>query len=386
MTRPGAERSPTAPPALIADPSDLVRACEGLRGRVAVDTEFHAERRHTPQLYLIQLKPSAGPAWLIDVPAVGSLAPLGDALSRCELLVHGGERDLQLLGRHAGLVPGEVVDTQILAGFCGLGFPRRLEDLQQEVLGVSGDDSKPGLSDWSRRPLSPRQLAYAAADVENLHALAEALDARTPTERRPWAREETRDRVRRWLGEPDPDQLWRLMPAARVLNGRERQRLRHLAAWRAGEAAERDLGPWNIASDRVLVDLARRAPASIADLSANRLTPKGLVKRYGAVLVQRIQEAPDVPLRPLPTTPQERAALALVQAWALGVEARTGVASALLLPPWRLDAWLSDWQRDQAIEDCCPWVESFSGVELRSLFDGALALALTPDAGAAPRY
>jgi len=364
----------------------LARLCAGLTGRVAVDTEFHAERRHEPDLYLVQVHQAGEPTALIDPRALQDLAPLGQALSDCQVLVHGGERDLQLLVRHAGLDPRHVTDTQVLAGCTGLGFPRRLEDLRAELLDAPAPEHRTGLSDWRRRPLGPDQLAYAAADVRQLPELADRLLARAAPARLALAQGATRELVDRWLTPPVPSDLWRRLPAARVLDHRERQRLRHLTAWRHGQAQARNLSPWNVASDRVLVDVARRAPRTVASLGANRLMPKGLLKRSGEELVRLVHEAPDVPLRPLASTPPARAFQAALQAWAHGLEARSGVASGLVMPPWRLDLLVADWVQGQPCENVPAWLEEFSGEELRMWTAGQATLRVTRSAGLAPDY
>jgi ribonuclease D len=348
---------------------------------VAVDTEFHSERRNVPELYLVQVHVPGQPTALIDAAAVRDLRPLGQALGDCEVLLHGGERDLQLLALRAGLTPTRVVDTQVLAGCAGLGFPRRLEDLYAEVLDMPESHERRGLSDWSRRPLSPDQLAYAAADVAALHALAAALEDRVGPARARAAAGATAESVARWLAPDDPLMAWRRVPAARVLSHAERLRLRHLMAWRFEQARTRNLGPWNIASDRVMVDLARRAPGSRTALAANRLMPKGLVKRHGDDLVALLAETPQVPLRPLASAPRGRAVQALIQAWALGHEARTGVAAALLMPAWRLDLLVADWLEHGEGKNLSNWVEEFSGEELRSVMTGQTTLRVDPEHG-----
>ncbi len=367
--------------ALVTSPEQLAEVCGALCGRIALDTEFHAERRHAPELYLVQLHQPGRGTWIVDVPAVRQLEPLGPALSACELLLHGGERDLQLLVDRAALAPGAVVDTQVLAGCLGLGYPRRLEDLRAEVLGRPRDGARRGLTNWSRRPLTDEQLAYAATDVADLPALVDALVAGATPDRVRLARAVTGDLVERWLAPEDPSLLWRRFPAARVMSLAERQRLRHLAAWRAEQARVRNLAPWNIASDRVLVDIARRAPGSVAALAANRLTPRGLVKRHGETLVDLVRGAPAVPLAPLADDPTGRAAQALLQAWAFGLEDREGVAAGLVLPPERLDDLLQRWLVDRSVPTLPAWLEALAGAELRALLAGESALRLHPRTG-----
>ncbi len=384
VSSPANARVDVRPSTLITKAEGLAAACDHLSGRVGVDTEFHSERRHLPDLHLVQVHVPGHPTLLVDARAVEDLRPLGRALSECQILLHGGERDLQLLTRRADLAPKDVLDTQVLAGMVGLGYPRRLQDLAELLLDEPVKPGNTGLSDWSRRPLSDAQKAYAIADVAILHELTDALEQRGSPQQIEWALAATEELQDRWLTPMDPLQAWRQIPAARVLGQRERERLRHLAAWRVQEASQRNLMPFHVASNPVLVDMARRAPTSLAEMSANRLTPKGLQRRYGPLVIQMIAEAPTATLRPLASTPAARSAQALLQAWAHGFEARAGVAAGLVMPSWRLESLLVNWLETGTCGDLPPWLEDAAGKEIRQLLAHELALSLDPTTGTTP--
>ncbi len=333
------------------------------------------------KLFLIQLRIEGEPPVLVDPLAIEDLSPLGTALARCEVLVHGGDRDIELLQRHAGLEPGLLLDTQVLAGLAGLGHPRRLQDLVHEVLGAQ-TVSTAGLSDWSRRPLAPAQLRYAAEDVAVLHDLATALGERAGPERRVWAQEESSERIGLATAAVDPLRAWRRLGAAWVLDTRQREQLCHIAAWREHQAAERNLKPWNIASDTVLIDVVRRNPQSVVELANNRLMPRGLVKRHGERLVELLREAPERLLAPLVDDPRTRSKAALLQAWAHGVEVRKGLAASLVLPPRLLEQAL----HNHTAFDAGSWRDRALGAEFRSLLDGVLPLVLDEATGANPTF
>ena len=245
------------------------------------------------------------------------------------------------------------------------------------------DDASPptaGLSDWSRRPLGALQLEYAAGDVAALPPLAAALARRTGPQRLAWAQEESLSRLTRALVPTDPLEAWRRIPAAWVLTTAERQALCHLAAWREVEAERRNLKPWGVVSDAVLVDIVRRDPRDLGDLAGNRLMPKGVVKRHGERLLELLRETPERDLAPLADTPRRKARQHLLRAWAHGAESRLGIAAGLVLPLHVLDrvltgsrGWPSGTWRDEAL-----------GEELDALLRGELGLVLDLEAGAAP--
>ncbi len=319
------------PFSFIESAAALRGALSGLRDPVAVDTEFHPEYRYFPRLMLVQLRGAGGREIAIDARAVGDLHPVGEVLSGRPLVLHAAATDLELLARHAGLRPGPIVDTQVLAGFAGMGYPRSLSDLQRRILGGGGGPSM-GLSDWSRRPLSERQLRYAMEDVRHLHALADAL---IPRAGEGWV-EATAERVEAALSPVDPEGAWLRIPAAEVLDGRGREVLRRLAAWRERRARESDRPAYQIASNAALIDVARRRPRSVRELQLNRKMPRGLVRKHGERLIGAVIEAESVPEDALPesvaTTAEGRAVERVLEAWAAVVELRDGVASRLVMP------------------------------------------------------
>lgn len=337
-------------------------------GRVALDTEFHSERHFRPRLMLVQLRVDDGEAVLIDPLSGVDLRPLGEALSRVPLLVHGGAMDLQILHREAGLRPTAVFDTQIAAGFAGDGYPVRLQELVRRHLDLRVPKAET-LSDWSQRPLTAEQLRYAADDVLLLEPLAAALrrrlDERGNTEA---AAACTAEHVERALAPEDDTQAWRAVPGAHLLDAPERAVLQALTAWRDAAARERDLPRSNVVSDALLLDLARRQPTTVDGLRANRRMPSQVWKRDGAAVLARIAEGRVAPPPP-PPTGRSRAWTDLVTAAGRIVEAQRGVATELVLTEGVLD-------RLAAAQPIEPWRVSTLGEDFLAFVSGRRGLAL----------
>lgn len=236
--------------------------------RYAIDTEFHGERTYWPRLALIQL---AGPngVSLVDPLAVDP-APIGELLAGPGCMVaHAADQDLAILERACGTGPRVLFDTQVAAGFVGLGTPS-LAALAERLAGTSlakGDR----LTDWTRRPLSPEQRAYAAADVEHLFAIHDALVERLETAGRlQWALDECEERRRRDRGRPDPETAWWRMKSARQFRGQTRGVAQAVTAWRERTAERRDIPPRFVLSDLALAGIVQRPPKSRADLQSVR--------------------------------------------------------------------------------------------------------------------
>jgi ribonuclease D len=236
--------------------------------RYALDTEFHGERSYWPRLALIQLAWSNGVA-LVDPLAVdpSRLTPLlaGPGF----LVAHAAEQDLAILERWCGRGPTRLFDTQVAAGFVGLGSPS-LVALVDKLLGArlgKGDR----LTDWTQRPLHAEQRAYAAADVEYLlplhDELLRLLDGRG---RREWALAENEDRRRRIRTRPEPDLAWWRIKGARQLHGRSRGVAQAVAAWREQTAERLDLPPRYVLSELALAGIVQRPPRSREELTRIR--------------------------------------------------------------------------------------------------------------------
>jgi ribonuclease D len=336
--------------------------------RVALDTEFHSERHFRPRLMLVQLRVDEGEALLIDPLSGIDLRPLGEALSRVPLLVHGGAMDLRILQREAGLRPLAVFDTQIAAGFVGDGYPIRLQELVRRHLDRQVPKTET-LSDWSQRPLSPDQLRYAADDVLLLEPLAAALSRRLDERGNAAAAAAcTAEHVERALGPEDDSQAWRAVPGAHLLDDSGRAVLQALAAWRDATARERDLPRANVVSDAMLLDLARRQPTTPEGLRANRRMPSQVWKRDGAAVLARIAEGRAASAPP-PTTARGRAWTDLVIAAGRIVEAERGAATELVLTEGVLDRLAAG----LPIET---WRASTLGEDFLAFVQGRRALAL----------
>jgi ribonuclease D len=319
--------------------------------RYALDTEFHRERTYWPHLALVQVAWPAGdtgPAGvaLVDPMAV-DVAPLSKVLEGPGLMVaHAAEQDLEVLERACGRGPTRLFDTQIAAGFEGHGSSS-LGALSQAFLGTSvakGDR----LTDWRRRPLTDSQLAYAAADVEHLLELADAIGALLERDgRRPWAEEECRALLARPHGGSDPLRAWWKLRDARQLRGSSRGVAQEVAAWREQRAQVLDLPARTVLPDLALQAIAHRPPASATALAQVRgLEGRHLRAEVTTELLAAVARGLTVPgaqlrLPPADDVPKElRAAVALLMAWVAQLARDERVDAAQLATRGDLAAYL----------------------------------------------
>jgi ribonuclease D len=279
---------------LIQDPGELETAVFRLRGaeRLAVDTEFMRERTYHPQLCLVQVGTEAD-CYLFD-PLVGlDLAPLHELLAdRSKLkILHAARQDLEVMLLTGGSVPGPLFDTQVAAAF--LGFPPQVgyAELVARQLGASIDKGQTR-TDWSRRPLTPAQVAYAADDVKHLLTLHTDLQAALVARGRDgWVADEIAACENPALYRTDPALAWRRLKGLNRLQPAEQSAARALAEWRERRAIESDKPRGWILADEALYALAAREPVSIEALESVPALPPGVLRKRGDELLELLRTA-----------------------------------------------------------------------------------------------
>lgn len=283
------------PVRLITDTAELREFCGALADAayVTVDTEFVREKTYWPQLCLIQM---AGPsaAACIDPLADGlDLEPVRGLFANPKVLkvFHAARQDLEIFCLLFGTLPAPLFDTQIAAMVCGFGESVGYETLAQKIVGEKLDKTM-RFTDWARRPLSDRQLAYALADVTHLRDIYASLsEDLAKSGREDWLKEEMAV-----LSDPetyrnDPDSAWlRLKPRSR--NGRFLMVLKALAAWREREAQARNMPRQRVVRDDALLEIAANLPRNRDELGRSRALSKGVAEgKFGAALLETVESA-----------------------------------------------------------------------------------------------
>ncbi len=299
---------------------EVVRELEAAEA-YGLDTEFHRERTYHARLALLQLAWPGGIAVVDPVQVdVAPLASVLDGPGTC--LMHAASQDLEILARVCGTLPQRLFDTQVAAGFIGYSSVG-LAGLVQGELGVKLPQAD-RLTDWLARPLPEGAITYAAADVQHLHELRDALVAKLEARGRlEWALDECEVHRLRPTSGQIPARAWWRIKEARSLRGRSAAVAQSLAAWRDRRAAELDRPVRFLLPDLALVAMAQRPPTTEDDLRRVRGHDDGK-KRGGAAreLLTAVADGVELPLDQVELPPAEgvdrsrRAAASLVSAWA----------------------------------------------------------------------
>ncbi len=263
---------------VITSTNDLASAALRLASAdfIAVDTEFMREQTFWPKLCLVQL---AGPEdeIILDPLAPGiDLAPFYALMTdeRVLKVFHAARQDIEIVFGAAGQMPHPVFDTQIAAMVCGFGESVSYVNLVKTVTGASLDKTS-RFTDWSRRPLSDKQLAYALGDVTHLRRIHDYLAAELEaTGRSSWLSEEMAVLTDPKTYTLHPEDAWKRLKL-RVKNRKSLAVLMELAAWRERLAQAQDVPRGRILRDEALYDIANHVPTAPEQLSALRTLSEG---------------------------------------------------------------------------------------------------------------
>lgn len=386
---------------LITTTADLASACQDLAESefVAVDTEFMREQTFWPVLCLIQIAtPTAG--LIIDPMAPGiDLAPFWQLMAneRVMKVFHAARQDIEIVVIKTGQVPTPIFDTQIAAMVCGFGESISYVNIVKRVTGADLDKSS-RFTDWSRRPLSPKQLTYALGDVTHLTRVYEHLKTELARNGRDgWLQEEMAS-----LSDPaayrnDPEDAWRRLKA-RVRNRKSLAVLMELAAWRDRAAQAQDVPRNRVLRDEALYDIANQAPVEVEALSQLRTLSDGFARSQRAKdIIETVKRGLARDMKTVPplnngsAPPADAGALIdLLRVLLKAAAARHGVAPRLIADTDDLEriamesmpdvAALTGWRRELFGEDALRLKRGEIGLVVRKGEVAALTLDSTlPD-------
>jgi ribonuclease D len=304
--------------------------------RVGIDTEFHNERSYSAQLMVVQLAFDDGVA-IVDPIALDDLEPLAAALAETEVVGHALSSDLRILAEDFGALPRAAFDTQVAAAFCGYGLTISLLDLVRDLAGVTLRKSQT-VSDWSTRPLTPKQIDYLVDDVRYLFPLADRLESLLAQRGRgSWAREEMRSLVDLHSYRPDARRLYLRVSGNARMTRRELGILNELALLRDRLARERNIPLKYVMPDDVMAGLVSLRPRTIDELSQLRRLENGVKKHYGALIIEAVRRGEaiaedELPQRaPRPLGAQREALVATMAVLVNAVAAENDLPTTLLL-------------------------------------------------------
>ena len=346
---------------------------------IAVDTEADSLHHYPGKLCLVQIADDAGRAHLVDPLALPTLAPLGPLFAdpRIEKVFHAADNDLAYVKRLYGFTAASLFDTAVAARLLGVKT-LSLDGLLKEYLGVEPVKSRQK-DDWSRRPLTLEQEAYALNDVLHLLPLrARLLEELRAKGRETWVEEECAALAALEVPDKvaDPDAYLGLK-GAKDLDRRGWAVLRELYQMREAMALTLDRPPFMIIGHETLVALAAARPHTLAEaLTVPGCSPR-VAERAGPAILEAVVRGEALPEAELPTRrpaprPHVPAAtrhrVEALRAWRAEAARDLGLDPGVLLPQRLIDRLAGDPPRDlselEQVEGVRRWRVKLFGPEL----------------------
>lgn len=351
---------------------------------IAFDVEEDRMVHYTPRIALMQVTIGDNDI-LVDPLALDRdiLHPIVEALclQPASVLMHGAQNDITGLKRDFGVAPDALRDTQLAARFAG-SRTFGLAGLLDEHFGVTLEKAT-RTSDWTKRPLTDKQVDYARRDTVWLAELWQRLEDAV----RERGFEDALDEENRALaslppGDPtfDPDG-WRSIRGLRKkgqLSDREKSRIAALWQLRDDISRREDLHPTRTLPPWLMVELGRRGSSMLDSRRPNRALTTFLDLAGADELTEALDRPP-----PLPDTngrssgrskpPWQRhegfdRRMDKLLAWRERTSEETGLESGFLAPrtlieaianlevpdrdaiasipdirQWRVDRWADEW-------------------------------------------
>jgi ribonuclease D len=257
---------------------------------VALDTEFFWERTFYPILGVVQVGFSESDCHLIDAVALPTLPHFGRMLTSrttCKIL-HDAQQDLAILSRITNVTPCNIFDTRRAAGFTGIESTLSLANLLRKVLNVEIPKTETR-SNWLKRPLTQKQIAYAVNDVSFLPELRELLISKADElGNGSYLTEEMQifDKDD-YYREPSPEDIFNRIKSGR-LRGKSRNVMLELVRWREDAAHTRNIPRGHVLKNSDLITLAHYIPQNSNDIKNIQGLPRSASTHYSRRILDAV--------------------------------------------------------------------------------------------------
>ncbi|MGI9365747.1 MAG: ribonuclease D [Rhizobiaceae bacterium] len=368
---------------IITDTQELAEICQSFAQHeyVTVDTEFLRETTFWPVLCLIQI---AGPdnECIVDPMANGiDLKPFFDLMADESVVkvFHAARQDLEIIYNLGGLIPQPLFDTQVAAMVCGYGDSIAYNLLVAKITGGQIDKTS-RFTDWSRRPLTEKQLNYALADVTHLRDVYAKLKGQLEKQKRSsWVDEEMKVLTTSETYDLPVEKAWTRLKM-RVRKPQDLAVMQAVARWREEEARQRDVPRGRVIKDDAIYEIAQQHPRDRNSLSRLRAVPRGFEgSKYADGLLETVNAALEIPSEELPAVPRPTrspegtgAATELLKVLLKVVAEQQGVASKVIATVDDLEKIAADDEADVAAMR--GWRRDLFGNQALELKRGDIAL------------
>ncbi len=254
--------------------NEFIKKLDG-KAIIGIDTEFERIRTYYPKLCVIQVASNDSMA-CIDCLANLDLSNFWELLYRenIEKFIHSGSQDLEIFYLENKSLPQNVFDTQIAASLLGYPMQIGIKNLLMEELQIKIEKSETR-SDWSKRPLHPKQLRYAIEDVEHLLELGKSLKKKLKGKGRlEWCDEDCKKMLATKTGLMDQENSWKKIKGIKKLNSKFQNTAIELANWRENQSARKNIPRKWLIDDIEIINVSKMDLNSLKKVKLEHLMNK----------------------------------------------------------------------------------------------------------------
>lgn len=258
---------------------------------LSLDTEFVRTRTYVARLGLLQISQNEK-ITLIDPISVPDLKPFWQALDKKDCVLHASSEDLEIIREHKGDLNFTLFDTQIACAFLNLGASLGYAKMVETLEGVIVDKGE-SRTDWCKRPLSDKQVNYAAVDVLHLVPCLDKLKAQLVDKKMyRFFQEECQITLDLKMKKQDPEKAYKALNNLFKLDRQGVAVIQKLAKWRLQTAQSRDLALNFVVKAEHLWLLAHYRPTTLDDLRRLNL-PSNEIRIHGRAILAIIDAVND---------------------------------------------------------------------------------------------
>ena len=279
---------------LVQDQQALIDLCQSFENSslLAIDTEFVRTRTLYPRLGLLQVNNGEILA-LIDPITIADLSPFWQLLSNANIckVLHACSEDLEVFLTAGNCKPVNLIDSQVMMSFLGHGLSMGYAAMIEHFTGVALDKSE-SRTDWTKRPLTAKQIVYAEADVDFLFQVYPQLLSQL--EQSGWlvaAQQETQMMIERKFTPINDQALYKNIKMSWRLNAEQLNQLKFLASWRYLKAKQKNVPIGFIVKDHTLMAVAQNSPQNMGAMSELEGAETLDIKHQGRAMLTVLKEA-----------------------------------------------------------------------------------------------
>lgn len=268
-----------------------------LQTTYALDTEFIKVDTLWPKLGVFQINVQ-DKTYLLDGKTLDFSQFWHKIQKADQIIFHACSEDIDLIYHYAQISKlNNVFDTQIAMAFLGYGLQMSYQNALKQVLGIEIEKDQTR-SDWLARPLTEKQLSYAANDVKYLTSLANILKQQLIEKNiLQYVLEDCNNLTQEIAYKTPLEEIYKEVGNYRH-SRRQLMQIKQLSMWREQLTKSLNLPKSFILKNATIIDLVEKNPRNHFQLSTIKGIRPNVIREHGKVILDLIKFLPEKDIWP----------------------------------------------------------------------------------------